>query len=132
MDTLQTREVASLSDEKFAALLDVDFVEHARKFRRLMGATPRLESVGMAGAPLYADVMPLVEESQWKPLIEAKNAGGGMLQPFVREVKDQDGEPSCVSTRLATRTGATPTPRAPPRGIRLTPPHTVDTLRAAL
>jgi hypothetical protein len=97
MDTLQTRETAALSDEKFAAYLDVDFAEHARKMRRLMGATPRLESAGMAGAPLYADVMPLVDESQWKAMIEAKNAGGGMLQPLIRHVKDQNGEPSCVS-----------------------------------
>ena len=96
-DTLQTRETAALDDSRFASYLDVDFIEEARRFRRLMGATPRLESVGMAGAPLYADVMPLVDESQWQPLIEAKNAGGGMLQPLIRHVKDQNGEPSCVS-----------------------------------
>jgi hypothetical protein len=97
MDTLQTREVASLSDEQFAAYLDVDFPEHAKKMRRLMGASPRVHSLGMAGVPLYGDVMPLHDESQWKPMIEVANASGGLLQPMIREIKDQDGEPSCVS-----------------------------------
>jgi len=97
MDTLQTTYSASLSDEQFGAFVDVDFPEEARRLNVSIGSTGRHELCGAAGFPLFADEEGLIDESQWKPMIEAKNAKGGMLRPFVRAVKDQDGEPSCVS-----------------------------------
>lgn len=96
---LETTYSASLRDEQFAAFIDVDFPEEARKLNLSIGSTGRdtLCGAGAGGFELYSDNQPLVDESQWKPQIEAKNAKGGMLRPFIRVRHDQNGEPSCVS-----------------------------------
>jgi hypothetical protein len=94
---LETIYSASMSDQEFAKYLDVDFPEEAKKHQRLMGLVPRTELVGAGGFPLFSDLEGLVDEKDWKELIDLKNKNGGMLRPFVRAVKDQDGEPSCVS-----------------------------------
>ncbi len=101
MDNLQTKYSALLSDAEFGQYVDVDFPSVARQRRRLLGANPRLENAGHAGLPLLGDVMEVIPESQWKAIIEAKNASGGMLHQLVRYVHDQNGEPSCVSNAFA-------------------------------
>lgn len=97
MDTLQTTYSASMTDEQFGAFVDVDFPEEAKRLNLSIGSTGRRDLCGAAGIPLFADEVALVDESQWKPMIEAKNAKGGMLRPFIRYRHDQNGEPSCVS-----------------------------------
>lgn len=94
---LETVFSSGISDERLASLLDVDFSLAARAAGRRLGATPRLAGVGMAGVERYFNVRQVYPESQIRDLIAAKNERGGMIRPLVRSVKDQDGEPSCVS-----------------------------------
>lgn len=100
---LETVYSSSLSDEQFGAFVDIDFPEEARKINRTIGSTGRDELCGASpDMELFSDSITLIDESQWKPMIEAKNATGGMLRPFVRAIKDQDGEPSCVSNAFCS------------------------------
>lgn len=94
---LETVYSASLSDEQFGAFVDVDFPEEAKRLNVSIGSNGRDELCGTGGFPMFADEEEIIPASQWKELIELKNAKGGMCRPFVRAVKDQDGEPSCVS-----------------------------------
>lgn len=88
----------SLSDEQFSTVVDVDFGESAKSHGRLMGCNPRLLRAGAVdGLPLVGDLMSLIPERDWEEMANSCAKDGGLLEKCVDAVKDQDGEPSCVS-----------------------------------
>lgn len=75
--------------------LDVDFRVEAKLADRRLGMTERPPA--KFGATLFRDKFTVIPKSEWRGLVEKKNALKTNLRNLVVAICDQNGEPSCTS-----------------------------------